>query len=191
MTRRSLPLLQDAPALERRQMLALFGAVAAAGCGADVTGGGGGSDASTTDVSAPTDAVDDATPVDAPAPEDTATMPDVSSCTPTGSMVGTLASIAVGTWQRIASPRVIVGRDAGGLFAYSSVCTHQGCVINAPDASGNCACRCHGATFDGNGAVTRGPARTALQHYAVIVCDSRVFVDTAMRVDAAARTAAG
>jgi Rieske Fe-S protein len=50
-------------------------------------------------------------------------------------------------------------------------CTHQGCNI----ASGGTVsaqgieCGCHGSRFDVNGNVTRGPAESPLQHFAVSV----------------------
>ena len=46
----------------------------------------------------------------------------------------------------------------------SSVCTHAGCVLAASGA--NLGCDCHGSEFSGvDGAVTQGPARTALTVY--------------------------
>ena len=44
------------------------------------------------------------------------------------------------------------------------MCTHAGCVLAASGA--NLGCDCHGSEFSGvDGAVTQGPARTALTVY--------------------------
>jgi cytochrome b6-f complex iron-sulfur subunit len=69
---------------------------------------------------------------------------------------------------------VVVGRDVGGLYAMSSICTHQGCGMNivgsAPKASLHCPC--HGSNFSATGAVTNGPARAPLIHYELAVSAS-------------------
>ncbi|MGH7331122.1 MAG: ubiquinol-cytochrome c reductase iron-sulfur subunit, partial [Polyangiaceae bacterium] len=71
-----------------------------------------------------------------------------------------------------------------------AICTHQGCRIGNPDANGKTTCPCHGAQFDGNGAVLRSPARSALVHYAVAICGGHVFVDSSTTVDAGTRATA-
>lgn len=83
---------------------------------------------------------------------------------------------------------VIVAQDDSGVFAFSAICTHQGCKVDAPDSTGTSTCPCHGSVFDGNGAVVKGPARTALAHYAVAICSGRVLVDASTTVDASTRT---
>ena len=112
------------------------------------------------------------------------------TCTPRGTMVSTVAAFAVGTWRVMGrtSTTVIVGRDAAGFFAFVGVCPHQGCALGAPVA-GNITCPCHGARFDANGTVTRGPARTSLPHREVTVCNRIVYLGTAT-VAASARTPA-
>jgi len=45
-------------------------------------------------------------------------------------------------------PAYILQPAAGTFIAYSSICTHQGCIVDAyPDASGF-VCACHGAKYD-------------------------------------------
>lgn len=105
-----------------------------------------------------------------------------------GSMVGTVSQFAMGTWTELQSPTIIIGHDANGLYAYSSVCTHQGCICDPPDSSGSSTCQCHGSVFDGNGAVVQGPARRALPHYALGCCNGNVYVNTSMTVAATVRT---
>ena len=74
----------------------------------------------------------------------------------------------------------MLGRDAGGLYAMTAVCTHQGCLVSVVGAAPqSLSCPCHGSTFSNTGAVTGGPARAPLQHFqvqvaasgAVTVCD--------------------
>jgi len=109
---------------------------------------------------------------------------------PTGMVsAGNVSGLAVGSLQVMSN--VAVGRDAGGLYAMSAVCTHAGCLLNdrATTVTAGLSCPCHGSTFDGNGAVTAGPARTPLQHYAVTVsADGSVVVDGSQPVSAATRT---
>ena len=74
----------------------------------------------------------------------------------------------------------VVARDANGLYAMSAVCTHAGCLLD--DTSNTIAaglsCPCHGSSFDGNGRVTRGPAGSPLEHYAVTIgADGSITVD--------------
>jgi len=51
---------------------------------------------------------------------------------------------------------VALFRDAEGVYAVSTVCTHLGCIVK-PAADGF-ECPCHGSRFAGDGAVTKGPA---------------------------------
>ena len=62
----------------------------------------------------------------------------------------------------------IVARDANGVYAYSSICPHQGCIVNCPaSASSSVVCGCHGSVFNGNGDRVSGPTPTSLDHYVV------------------------
>jgi Rieske Fe-S protein len=79
------------------------------------------------------------------------------------------------------SSDVAVGRDAQGAFAMSTLCTHEGCSLedNAQTIAAGLRCPCHGSTYDGNGKVTKGPARENLQHYQVTIgADGTITVDT-------------
>ena len=55
---------------------------------------------------------------------------------------------------------VAMFREAQGVYAISTICTHLGCIIK-PTAEGF-ECPCHGSKFMGDGTVTRGPAPRAL-----------------------------
>lgn len=68
----------------------------------------------------------------------------------------------------------MVFRTKAGVFAYSLVCTHQGCTV---DLSGKqLMCPCHGATYDPfKGAkVTSGPAPRALSSIKVKISGAYV-----------------
>jgi len=58
----------------------------------------------------------------------------------------------------------ILFRTKVGVFAYSAICTHQGCVVSYDSGSKNLICPCHGAVYDpANGAkVLGGPTNTPL-----------------------------
>ena len=114
---------------------------------------------------------------------------------PTGSppegpvAVGNVSALSVGAL--LVMSNVVVARDANGIYAMSGVCTHAGCLMD--DSSNTVAaglsCPCHGSTFDGNGSVTRGPARMPLQHYAVTVAaDGSITIDGSQPVSPDIRT---
>lgn len=56
--------------------------------------------------------------------------------------------------------QVAIFRDAEGIHAVSTVCTHLGCVVK-PNPEGF-ECPCHGSRFARDGGVTKGPAPRAL-----------------------------
>jgi Rieske Fe-S protein len=99
---------------------------------------------------------------------------------------GNVSAVAVGSLRRVSS--VILGRDAGGLYAMSAACTHMGCAVTVSGTA--LSCPCHGSAFDANGAVTRGPAGSPLRHYAVMLAaDGSITIDATMPVAANVRTA--
>ncbi len=78
-------------------------------------------------------------------------------------------------------------RDAGGIYAMTAICTHQGCTVNSWNGA-VFPCPCHGSQYDLNGAVVQGPAPLPLKHFEVTV-DGNGFlvVDTGKVVDAQVR----
>lgn len=56
---------------------------------------------------------------------------------------------------------------AGGKEAISLTCTHQGCTVQ-PQANGEFHCPCHGAVFDAEGKVVKGPAKRDLPRFKVL-----------------------
>ena len=65
----------------------------------------------------------------------------------------------------------VLFRTKVGVFAYSAICTHQGCTVAYDSASKHLKCPCHGAEFDpANGAkAIAGPTKTALAKVKVAV----------------------
>ncbi len=60
---------------------------------------------------------------------------------------------------------VALFRDADGVFAISTVCTHLGCIVKPTPQGFDCPC--HGSRFAPDGAVARGPAPVPLRWLAV------------------------
>lgn len=86
---------------------------------------------------------------------------------------------------------VVVVLDSNGLYAMSTICTHQQCDMRN---DGNISrsgldCYCHGSMFSINGAVEQGPAARPLRHYAVeIDMDGNITVQADQVVAASERT---
>jgi len=80
-------------------------------------------------------------------------------------------------------------RDAGGIYAVSATCLHQGGRIAFNGGGFDCAC--HGSAYDLNGVVTRGPAPlgSTLPHLKVQEASAGGFltVDTSTTVAASVR----
>lgn len=118
---------------------------------------------------------------------------------PTGSPpTGPVSAMKVADYKldslHVLSSNVAVGRDSKGLFAMSAICTHAGCILedNAGTIAAGLFCPCHGSTFDGDGQVTAGPARSPLQHYQVTVAsDGSVTVDGSKPVSGDVRVPTG
>jgi len=106
-------------------------------------------------------------------------------------LIGTLAEFALNTWaNKGAGGRAwIVAHDPAGIFIYSAICTHSGCVVPAPcGPRTSSVCPCHLSTFDDQGAKLSGPARGPLTHRAAFISGGMVYVHTMMTVPATDRT---
>jgi nitrite reductase/ring-hydroxylating ferredoxin subunit len=79
--------------------------------------------------------------------------------------VGAASSFVAGTPVYNSTIKAFIVRDAGGLYALTARCTHEGatCVTQ----STHFYCPRHGATFSINGDPTGGPVITGLVHYAM------------------------
>jgi cytochrome b6-f complex iron-sulfur subunit len=107
----------------------------------------------------------------------------VSAGMPADYAVDSLTSIGEG---------VAIGRDAEGLYAITTICTHLQCDMAnqgslTPDLL---TCNCHDSTFDGAGEVLGGPANRPLDFYEMsILEDGTLSVDKGTLVDASERLA--
>jgi cytochrome b6-f complex iron-sulfur subunit len=104
---------------------------------------------------------------------------------------GNVSALQVGQIKSVSGSAVFVGRDANGVYAMTTTCTHQGCDLATGEISSTTiTCPCHGSQYDLNGTVVRGPAPHSLTHYAVsIAADGTITVHGGSTVDASTRTA--
>jgi nitrite reductase/ring-hydroxylating ferredoxin subunit len=83
---------------------------------------------------------------------------------------------------------VALFRDAEGVYAVSTVCTHLGCIVK-PTESGF-ECPCHGSRFAGNGTVVKGPAPRPLPWVKVTGSAGDYVVDEGQTVPAGTKVKA-
>lgn len=103
--------------------------------------------------------------------------------------VGAPSSFVTNTPVYNSTGRFFVVRDAGGLFAVTARCTHEGaiCAVSGSDYR----CPRHGALFTFDGTIISGPVVTPLQHYAMCtLANGHVGVDTTKTVAKSARLVA-
>jgi nitrite reductase/ring-hydroxylating ferredoxin subunit len=110
-----------------------------------------------------------------------------ATCPATGATdVGAPSAFMLGKPVFIDTGKFFVVRDAGGLYALTSHCTHDLVVVN--DDGTEFKCPKHQATFTYDGVVTNGPAFFPLVHYAMCtLANGHVGVITAQTVPRAQR----
>jgi cytochrome b6-f complex iron-sulfur subunit len=76
---------------------------------------------------------------------------------------------------------LLAARSSSGVYyAMTAICTHSGCTINQYDSgSKEFVCQCHGSTFSSTGAVTNGPASSALRQYVTSVNGNQLIITIA------------
>jgi len=84
-------------------------------------------------------------------------------------------TLAAGTAYTPPGRSVALFRDADGVYAISTICTHLGCIVK-PTAEGF-ECPCHGSRFTDNGAVAKGPAPRPLSWVKVSASGGAFLVD--------------
>ena len=92
----------------------------------------------------------------------------------TGTAIAKEADFPIGSTKEFVaadgSPAVLF-RTKSGVFAYSRVCTHQGCSVSYEATSNVLICPCHNARFDPtkDGAAISGPTKIALPKIRVAI----------------------
>lgn len=100
----------------------------------------------------------------------------------TGTKIVALSAFPIGSTMQFTAPDggpAYLFRTKVGVFAYSAICTHQGCTVSYNAADKALECPCHGGRFDpaNGGAVLGGPPPAPLAKINVaIVGDSIVTV---------------
>lgn len=160
--------------LTRRQFCVVTGAGLVAGACGSSADDGGGDLAVTADLSVPRDM----------------TVLD-PSCPVNGKLdAGPASALAVGKEKFFSCAKLFVLRDAGGIYAMTAICTHDGCTINFAPATHDFECPCHLSTFDFNGAVTNLPAPAPLVHFdCALDGNGNIIVDVNKTVAATTRLA--
>ena len=96
--------------------------------------------------------------------------------------VGAADAVAEGsaTAFEVEGAQIGVARVEGRLYAFSDICTHQGCNLTAGnDLDGTqITCECHGSMFAvDTGAVLDGPAVKPIETYAAREVDGQIQIE--------------
>jgi cytochrome b6-f complex iron-sulfur subunit len=86
--------------------------------------------------------------------------------------------IAVGTLIALPKQRVYVMRSQEGFIAFSTVCTHLGCMTKYEPENNRIFCPCHGSQYTIEGVVTAGPAPRPLPRFELVVDKGFLVVNT-------------
>jgi nitrite reductase/ring-hydroxylating ferredoxin subunit len=97
-----------------------------------------------------------------------------------GTELGPESDVPKGGAKLYKEQNVVVSRaDDGALKAFSTVCTHAGCVMTKLSGT-TITCNCHGSRFDvENGQVTHPPASVPLTEVPVEVADGKIVTGKA------------
>lgn len=95
-------------------------------------------------------------------------------------MVGAVADFPIGTGKVVPvsnKPVIIVNTSAGGVKAFSAICTHLGCVVDWKKEKNLIVSPCHDGRFNPvTGAVVGGPPPRPLPAYELTIKDGKVYV---------------
>ena len=111
--------------------------------------------------------------------------PDAGSsnvaCTTTMVDVGAASSFTLNAPVYVSAAKCFIVRDAGGLYAVSAKCTHEGAIMVVQGA--DYYCPRHGAKFKFDGTIVSGPVSIPLVHYAMCNgANGHVSVETSLTV---------
>jgi Rieske Fe-S protein len=111
---------------------------------------------------------------------DTAQAAEKAGPKPKSLPVGKLADYPKpGFYDKFAAQKLLIARLDDRLVAISTICTHKGCSVKKkPGEELALKCPCHKAEFSAYGTPTGGPAKTALDRYAITQgADGTLIVD--------------
>lgn len=112
-----------------------------------------------------------ATDSETPAPEASPTAAATTEASPSAAaQAGAIAKtsdVPVGSGL-IVGDVVVTQPSAGDFKAFSAICTHKGCTVDAV-ANGTIDCPCHGSKFHLDGTVANGPAAKPLEPKSISV----------------------
>jgi len=74
-------------------------------------------------------------------------------------VLASTTDIPVGGGKVLTAAKIVITQPKAGSFhAFTAICTHQGCIVNAV-SGGTIDCPCHGSKYSAvNGSVVNGPA---------------------------------
>lgn len=98
-----------------------------------------------------------------------------------GVEIAKLSTLAVGSslnFKTADGIPAVLFRTKTGVFAYSRVCTHEGCSVSLDKQRNILACPCHGAEFDpaNDAKVLRGPAHSPLPKISVKISGDQILL---------------
>jgi cytochrome b6-f complex iron-sulfur subunit len=94
-------------------------------------------------------------------------------------LVGTLDTLPAGSGAIVAvgSKPAVVVNTAGGVKAYSAICTHLGCIVAWDGAANTIVCPCHDGRFNpATGAVVSGPPPAPLPPLTAVVEGNDIYI---------------
>lgn len=107
--------------------------------------------------------------------------------------LGPVEALPVDSLVTVGAFELLVGRDADGVYAMTSRCTHKQCNMIGNDGIGPgniTVCGCHDSAFDPNGLPLNGPATEPLPHFDVIINEvAHIGVNPDITVDLDKRAA--
>lgn len=158
---------EPAPGLTRRHVLAAAGAVGAAGV---LTACGGNANQAI-------DAAQSAASQAASAAQSAASQV-ASAASEAAGKIASAADIPVEGGKVFEQAKVVVTQPTAGDFkAFTAVCPHQGCLVNAVEAN-VISCPCHGSQFSAeDGSVIKGPATQGLAAAGINVSNGDISVE--------------
>lgn len=95
-------------------------------------------------------------------------------------LVGTVKDLPVGQAKVLPvndKPVIVINTSAGGVKAFSAICTHLGCVVEWNGSKQYILCPCHDGRFNPTtGAVISGPPPAPLPPVRVAVENDQIYV---------------